>query len=29
MRGRSLAATLPIAFGVTTLAVFVMVGSYL
>ncbi|MFM0199532.1 heavy metal sensor histidine kinase [Paraburkholderia fungorum] len=29
MRGRSLAATLAIAFGVTTLAVFVLVGSYL
>ncbi|MFM0740435.1 heavy metal sensor histidine kinase [Paraburkholderia xenovorans] len=29
MRGRSLAATLAVAFGVTTLAVFVMVGSYL
>jgi two-component system heavy metal sensor histidine kinase CusS len=29
MRGRSLAATLAIAFGVTTLTVFVLVGSYL
>jgi two-component system heavy metal sensor histidine kinase CusS len=29
MRGRSLAATLAIAFGFTTLAVFVLVGSYL
>ncbi|MFL9962341.1 heavy metal sensor histidine kinase [Paraburkholderia sediminicola] len=29
MRGRSLAATLALAFGVTTLAVFVLVGSFL
>jgi two-component system heavy metal sensor histidine kinase CusS len=29
MRGRSLAATLALAFGVTTLTVFVLVGSYL
>ncbi|HZZ01800.1 heavy metal sensor histidine kinase, partial [Paraburkholderia sp.] len=29
MRGRSLAATLTLAFGVTTLAVFVLVGSFL
>ena len=29
MRGRSLAATLALAFGVTTLAVFVVVGSFL
>ncbi|MGF6772292.1 two-component system heavy metal sensor histidine kinase CusS [Paraburkholderia sp. GAS199] len=29
MRGRSLAATLALAFGVTTLAVFALVGSYL
>lgn len=29
MRGRSLAATLALAFGVTTLAVFVLIGSFL
>ena len=29
MRGRSLAATLALAFGATTLAVFVLVGSFL